>query len=88
MTYTGLLIAFIILIAAIVGLMFAPRFLFRERPTAGPTTFIGRENYGPPPGAYPAVHHDDLDDRGWPERDRVYEASTASAISHMIERSA
>jgi hypothetical protein len=48
-----------------------------------------RERYGPPPGMQRAVDHNELPgDRGWPGLDKVYEASTASSISHMIERSA
>lgn len=52
------------------------------------TWFAGREGYGPPPGAYRARGLYELDSRGWVEYPREYEASTASAISHMIERSA
>jgi len=48
----------------------------------------GRERYGPPPGMRRAVSHDELGYRGWVEADRVYEGNTASAVSHMIERSA
>jgi predicted outer membrane lipoprotein len=47
-----------------------------------------REKYGPPPGAFRALSPEELDDRGWPEYPYEYTADTASAISHMIERSA
>lgn len=48
-----------------------------------------REGYGPPPGMNRAIDHNELpDDRGWPGFDRAYQGSSASAISHMIERSA
>lgn len=49
----------------------------------------GRERYGPPPGVRRAVGHDELtDSRGWAGYDRVYEGSSASALTHMVERSA
>jgi hypothetical protein len=47
-----------------------------------------REHYGPPPGAYRALSHEELGNRGWPEYPFEYTANTASSISHMIERSA
>jgi hypothetical protein len=48
-----------------------------------------RERYGPPPGMVRAIDHNELpDDRGWPGMDKVYNANTASSISHMVERSA
>ena len=47
-----------------------------------------REGYGGPPGWFRAMSHLELGDRGWPDAPREYEANTASAISHMIERSA
>jgi hypothetical protein len=47
-----------------------------------------REHYGPPPGAARALSHYELGDRGWPSYPWEYNANTASAISHMIERSA
>lgn len=52
-------------------------------PSAGP-----RERYGPPPGMVRALSHYELGDRGWPSYPWEYDANTASAISHMIERSA
>lgn len=88
MTYVAAIIVFIILIALIFGLLWGPIYLRREKPS-GKGKFAVRERYGPPPGAYRAIDHNELpDDRGWPGLDRAYEASTASAISHMIERSA
>jgi hypothetical protein len=47
-----------------------------------------KEGYGPPPGVYRALSHEELDGRGWPEFPYEYTANTASSISHMIERSA
>ncbi len=48
-----------------------------------------REKYGPPPGMVRAIDPNELpDDRGWVGMDKVYNANTASAISHMVERSA
>jgi hypothetical protein len=47
-----------------------------------------REGYGPPPGMRRALHHEELGDRGWPGYPFEYAATTASAISHMVERSA
>ena len=88
MTYVAAIIVFIILIALVFGPLWAPVYLCREKPS-GKGGSAARERYGPPPGAYRAIDHNELpDDRGWPGLDRVYEASTASAISHMIERSA
>lgn len=89
MTYVAAIIVFIILIALIVGLMFGPLWLGREKPGAARGGgFHAKENYGPPPGAYRALSHEELDSRGWPEFPYEYTANTASSISHMIERSA
>jgi hypothetical protein len=58
-------------------------------PSAQASAAPVREKYGPPPGVRRALSHEELpDSRGWLGLDRAYEASTASAISHMIERSA
>jgi hypothetical protein len=83
MSYVAAIIVTLLLIVLLAGLAFAPVWLQRERPQ-GPV----RENYGPPPGAHRALGHEELDDRGWPEFPLEYNATTASAISHMIERSA
>lgn len=47
-----------------------------------------KEHYGPPPGLRRALSPDELGDRGWVDWDPAYEADTASAISHMMLRSA
>lgn len=90
MTYLAAIIVFIILIALIVGLMFGPLWLKREKPGKSGGFMAGalREHYGPPPGAYRALSHKELDSRGWPEYPYEYTANTASSISHMVERSA
>jgi hypothetical protein len=61
---------------------------FGEQRGSCPTADSGsRERYGPPPGMVRALSHNELpDDRGWPGMDKVYNANTASSISHMIER--
>ena len=87
-TYDDAVIVFSVLIVIFFGVLLGPTYLLREKPVhrAG---FAARERYGPPPGARRAIDHNELpDDRGWPGLDRAYEASSASAISHMIERSA
>jgi len=87
MTYVAVIVVFIALIVFIFGGLWGPIYLRREKPDR--RKVATRESYGPPPGVYRAVDHNELpDDRGWPGLDRVYEASTASAILHMIERSA
>lgn len=74
--------------------MFGIPYLRREKPTKAVSAGAGtgnvslRENYGPPPGARRALHHEELGDRGWPSYPYEYTANTASSISHMIERSA
>jgi len=85
-TYNTALIIFVTLLVFIFGVLWGPVYLYREKPNRK----VGfTEHYGPPPGAHRAIDHNELpDDRGWPGLDRAYEASTASAISHMIERSA
>jgi len=72
----AIVVVSIVLIALILG----------ARPLAGARG--QREKYGPPPGAYRALSHEELGDRGWPSYPFEYNANTASAISHMIERSA
>ena len=67
------------LVIVLVILLVAPKYIHREKP---------KEGYGPPPGVYRALGHRELGDRGWPDRDPAYEASTASAISHVVLRSA
>ncbi len=47
-----------------------------------------REHYGPPPGVYRALTPEELGDRGWISWPFDYHGNTASAVSHMIERSA
>lgn len=84
MTYLAVLIIMVILIAVIVGALFGPVWLKREKPQQG----AGRERYGPPPGMNRALSHEELGDRGWPGFPFEYTANTASSISHMIERSA
>ena len=92
MTYTAAIIVFIILIALVVGLLFGIPYLQREKTTKsggeGSSAAPLRENYGPPPGAYRALSHKELGNRGWPSYPFEYNANTASSISHMIERSA
>ena len=84
MTYAAAIVITIVAIALVAALAWGPIYLKREKPSPS-----SRERYGPPPGMRRAVDHNELpDDRGWPGFDRVYEASTASAISHMIARSA
>ncbi|NDE96829.1 MAG: hypothetical protein EB034_00890 [Verrucomicrobia bacterium] len=87
-TYADAVIVFSVLIVIFFGILLGPTYLRREKPVRR-TGFAVREHYGPPPGARRAIDHNELpDDRGWPGLDRAYEASSASAISHMIERSA
>lgn len=47
-----------------------------------------KEGYGDPPGRWRALTEEELGDRGWARWDPVYQANTASAISHLVERSA
>jgi hypothetical protein len=95
MTPIAIIICFTLLIAFTAAAVWGPLLIRREglmrrnvaskRRVAAPR----REKYGPPPGMHRALGHYDLpDDRGWPGFDKVYEASSASSISHMIERSA
>ena len=70
-----------ILLILVLSIMLAVYLSPQKRPAS-------REGYGPPPGWYRALSHYELDDRGWPEWDKAYEGSSASAVSHMIERSA
>lgn len=90
MTPIAIIICFTLLIAFTAAAVWGPLLIRREGlmrrvADAAPR----REKYGPPPGMHRALGHYDLpDDRGWPGFDKVYEASSASSISHMIERSA
>lgn len=48
-----------------------------------------REGYGPPPGYWRAVDHNELpDERGWPGFPKEYEGSSASAMSQFMMHSA
>jgi hypothetical protein len=71
----------ILLIAIVFGALRERRSGRKKRPHV-------REHYGPPPGMYRALSHEELDSRGWPEYPLEYTANTASSISHLIERSA
>jgi hypothetical protein len=97
MTYLGAIIVLIILIALVVGFLYGPLLLWREKPhksSGGPPYPSGantprlREHYGPPPGMYRAISHEELPNRGWPEFPLEYTGNSVSALSHMIERSA
>ena len=80
MTYTSAAVLSILMIVVLFFLLFGPRYISRERPK--------KEGYGPPPGMNRAISHYELGCRGWPQYPPEYHANTASAISHMIERSA
>jgi hypothetical protein len=91
MTYSIALIVVLSLIVILAAALWGPVYARREKPTPKlPHQGAGRrERYGPPPGMWRALSHEELpDDRGWPGFPKEYEASSASAISHMIERSA
>jgi hypothetical protein len=47
-----------------------------------------RENYGPPSGRHRALTLEELGDRGWPMTPMEYWGTTASSVSHVVERSA
>ncbi len=90
-TAIGVIIVIIIIIGLII---YGPTYLKREQSHNSP-----KETYGAPPGAVRSAHWDELGYRGWAgvgdrmsgfgdRRALVYEANTASSISHMIERSA
>jgi hypothetical protein len=90
MESTAVIVVLAILLIA-VSLVFADNAHdFESGHSHGPGTPTGgrREHYGPPPGMYRALSHEELDNRGWPEYPYEYTANTASSISHMIERSA
>ncbi len=76
----GSVLAILTLLALAV---WGPILFFRERPAAG----SGRERYGEPPGTCRAVSLSELG-VGWAGYYPEYQARTASAVSHMVERSA
>jgi hypothetical protein len=77
MTYITALITFVVLILLIVGYLWGPLMLSREKPSRTAGGFApgrgcaGRRGPG-----------------GWTTFDPSYHATTASSIAHMIERSA
>lgn len=88
-TYATAAIIFAILLVFIAAALWGPTYIYREKPeTKG--GFALRERYGPPPGSWRAMSHQEIDDdRGWagnlhPE----YAGNTASSVSHMIMLSA
>jgi hypothetical protein len=81
MSYVRAFLVVLVLIVLAAAALWGPVYFGREKLKA-------REHYGPPPGMQRAESHYELGYRGWPEADWVYHANTASAISHMIERSA
>lgn len=85
MTLTGALLVFIVLIVMLVAFLWGPTMIGREKPGGEPM----RERYGPPPGMHRALDHRELSgDRGWVGLPEEYMATTAGAISGLIERSA
>ena len=62
--------------------------LFSKEPPPSSLAATSKEGYGPPPGRWPALDISCLDDRGWPQRSPVYQANSASSVSHMALRSA
>jgi hypothetical protein len=86
----AVIVVLTILIAAVLaGALWCPWMRGGPGPRAGAGGAAGqKEGYGPPPGVYRALSHEELPNRGWPEFPYEYTANTASSISHMIERSA
>jgi hypothetical protein len=79
----------IILLLFLIVLLVAAAERRRHRRDRSQAVLKGRrEHYGPPPGMYRALSHEELGNRGWPEYPFEYSANSASSISHMIERSA
>ena len=90
-TAVGVIIVIILIMALVI---YGPAYFKREQSHRD-----SKETYGEPPGMVRAAHWDELGYRGWAgvgdrgtgfgdRRALVYEANTASSISHMIERSA
>lgn len=79
-------ILIMIIALAVAFALWGSLLVFRERP--GQFAAGRREKYGAPPGMVRAIHHDELGYRGWADAPGDYQANTASAISHMIMRSA
>jgi hypothetical protein len=84
MSYAGILVVFIILIALLFGALVLPFLLLRERPG----TPSAREKYSPMPSKYRALEQLGAPGHGWAEYPPEFHATTASAVARNIERSA
>ena len=86
MSYAQATLTALLLLLAAALLLYGPTWASREHPIKAGGR---REGYGPPSGRARALTLAELGpDRGWAKITPEYRAPTASALSHMIERSA